>query len=79
MNCCPALEATSQRAFTPIVEPCLSSTFLMLWVEKADDAGLDARIRKGNQAMFRLQNKNFDEHHALLREIIHQAVREAQV
>lgn len=49
------------------------------WVEKADEAGLDARIRKGNYVIFRLQNQDLQAQEKLLREVVHQAVREAQM
>jgi hypothetical protein len=47
-------------------------------VEKADKAGLDARIRKGNLAIFNLRNQDFNDQSELLRDVIQQAVRESQ-
>jgi hypothetical protein len=47
-------------------------------VEKAEQAGLEARVRKGNQAILNLKQADMTNHVPLLREIIHQAVQEAQ-
>lgn len=47
-------------------------------VEKAKEAGLDARVRKGNQVILNLKQQDLSSHSALLRDIVHQVVQEAQ-
>ena len=47
-------------------------------VERAKEIGLEARIRKGNQILLNLKEQDFANRLELLREIVHQAVQEAQ-
>lgn len=46
------------------------------WVKRLSDGGVEAELKDGTRLLVRLRNSDFDQHEDLLRELIHQAIRE---
>lgn len=46
------------------------------WVKRLSEAGVEAELKDGTLVLVRLRNGDFDQHQDLLRELIHQAIRE---
>jgi hypothetical protein len=46
------------------------------WVKRLSEAGVEADLKDGTLVLVRLRNSDFEHHEDLLRELIHQAIRE---
>ena len=46
------------------------------WVKRLSEAGVEADLKDGTFVLVRLRNSDFEQHEDLLRELIHQAIRE---
>jgi len=46
------------------------------WVKRLSETGVEAELKDGSLVLVRLRNSDFDQHEDLLRELIHQAIRE---
>jgi hypothetical protein len=46
------------------------------WVQRLSEAGVEAELKDGTLVLVRLRSSDFEQHEGLLRELIHQAIRE---
>ena len=46
------------------------------WVKRLSDAGVETELKDGTLVVVRLRNSDFDQHEDLIRDLIHQAIKE---
>ena len=46
------------------------------WVKRLSEAGVEADLKDGTLVLIRVRNSDFEQHEDLLRELIHQAIKE---
>jgi hypothetical protein len=83
----PPLELKYKKQHVGIAEHGSFFNVVALWprksnaeqlVKKAEESGIEAQLKKGNEIWLDLQSDDLVDHDAILREAIQQAIREAQ-
>lgn len=46
------------------------------WIKRLSEAGVEAELKEGTRLLARLRSSDFEQHESLLRELIHQAIKE---